>query len=359
MSTLDDLLGPEAARAPRPQGWPAELREHLSASSLGTFLRCPEQFRRVYLLGQRARPGAALVWGSADHYAHEQNFAQKILSHTDIAKPEVELAFAEGFDRSIDEQGGEGEVDWGDDKPSALKDKGVKLVGVYHEQVSPRVQPTAVEKAVKLELEGVPVPVIGRVDIATETTLIEGKTAASKKREPEPQWRLQGALYQLATGLPLEWHVKTKTKLPAVYTPLEEPGLRFVASKLLLDTTVERMRRVVASMLYLYSLYGADEPWPTAAPDYGWACGYCGFRPECVWWKDGAVPLGQVPAGEIPFEAHPDPEYVTLERQLRAVAHRLEIEAEIETRIAASRAIGDEPGHVAWLKTQLETAAVL
>jgi hypothetical protein len=202
--------------------------------------------------------------------------------------------------------------------------------------------------------------VIGYVDVATEKYLIEGKTSASKKSAPEPQWRLQGALYQLATGLPLEWHVKTKTKLPAVYTPLEEPGLRFVASKLLLEGTVERMRRVVASMLYLYGLYGADEPWPTAAPDYGWACGYCGFRPECVWWRDGAVPLGQVPAGEIPFgDPEPDPEYVVLERQLRAVAHRLEIEAEIETRIAASRAIGDEPGHVAWLKEQLETAAVL
>jgi hypothetical protein len=112
------------------------------------------------------------------------------------------------------------------------------------------------------------------------------------------------------------------------------------------------MRRVVASMLYLYSLYGPDEPWPTAAPDYGWACGYCGFRPECVWWKDGAVPLGK-----IPFEAQPDAEYMVLERQLRAVAHRLEIEAEIETRIAASRAIGDEEGHVAWLKDQLETAS--
>jgi hypothetical protein len=61
----------------------------------------------------------------------------------------------------------------------------------------------------------------------------------------------------------------------------------------------------------------------------------------------------------VPFEAQPDPEYVALERQLRAVANRLEIEAEIETRIAASRAIGDEKGHVAWLKEQLETAAIL
>ena len=68
MSALDELLGPPPAQ---PAGWPTELRQHLSASSLRMLATCPEQFRRVYLKGERQRPGATLVWGSADHYAHE------------------------------------------------------------------------------------------------------------------------------------------------------------------------------------------------------------------------------------------------------------------------------------------------
>src|SRR5262245_12765341 len=115
MSTLDDLLfGPTDPVVAQPvlppdtpAGWPDGLRTHLSASSLTMLGRCPEQFRRVYLKGERQRPGAALVWGSADHYAHEQNFAQKIVSHVDIPEGDVALAFAEGFDQKVESEGGE------------------------------------------------------------------------------------------------------------------------------------------------------------------------------------------------------------------------------------------------------------
>jgi hypothetical protein len=308
---------------------------------------CPEQYRRVYLKGERQRPGAALVWGSADHYAHEQNFVQKIESHEDIPESDVELAFAEGFDRSIDSNGGEDEVDWGEDQPGDLKDRGVKLAVVYHRHVSPRVQPVAVEKSVKLELPGLLVPVVGRLDVQTAETVIEGKTATAKKQKPEPQWRLQGALYQLATGLPIEWHVKTKTKVPAVYTPAEEPGLRMVASQMLLDATVERTRRLVATMLTLHELYGPDEPWPSGAPDYGWACDYCGFRPTCAWWKDEAVRVDD----DIPFES----EQVKLERLLMAYAREAGIVEHARSRMELARILSRD-GYVDWLKAQLEEA---
>jgi hypothetical protein len=345
VSALDELLGPPATK---PEGWPPQLRDHLSASSIRMLATCPEQFRRVYLKGERQRPGAALVWGSADHYAHEQNFSQKIESHTDISSDDVKLAFAEGFDRKVADEGGEDEVDWGDDKVGELKDRGVKLAAAYHEQVSPRVQPTAVEKSVSLDLPGLIVPVIGRTDVETAGYVIEGKTSSSRKSKPEPQWRLQGTLYQLATGLPIEWHVKAKTKTPAVYTPKEEPGLRLVASQRLIDTTVERARRLVATMLAFHEVYGPDEPWPTGAPDYGWACDYCGFRPDCVWWKDDAVQV-LPPVDE-------EPEYVKLERLLLDHARARGNPAEVEAQIHVSYVFDDIDTHVAWLKEQILAA---
>jgi hypothetical protein len=46
-----------------------------------TALRCLETYRRRYVRGEKTRPAAALTWGSADHAAHEANFAQKITTH--------------------------------------------------------------------------------------------------------------------------------------------------------------------------------------------------------------------------------------------------------------------------------------
>jgi hypothetical protein len=347
MSLLDEIL-PLGPAPVRPEGWPPELREHLSASSLRMLGTCAEQFRRVYLKGERQRPGAALVWGSADHYAHEQNFSQKIDSHRDLPEDEVKLAFAEGFDRSIDSNGGEEEVDWGDDKPGDLKDRGIKLAAAYHNLVSPRVQPTSAEQPFSLSLPGIPVPLIGRLDLTTEATVIEGKTASAKKSKPEPQWRLQGNLYQLETGLPIEWHVKTKTKIPGVYTPLEEPGLRLVSSRTLLETTVLRVRRMLAGMLALYAVYGPDEPWPTGAPDYGWACDYCGFRPSCAWWQ------GSEPAVEVRPE--PEPEHVKLERLVLAYAREQGVEEAARRQIDYSYAMNDPDEHIVWLKDQVAKA---
>lgn len=275
--TLDELLPAPEKILPR---------DHLSASSLGTFARCPEQFRRRYLLGERERPAAALIWGSADDFAHTTNFEQKIETHADISQADVELAFVEGFDQAVERDGGAAEVDWGEQKPGELKDAGVRLVSVYHRQVSPLVQPVAVQRDFMLAVAGVPVPIIGRIDLEQADELNEWKVASRGEREPKPQWRTQGRLYQAATGKPLEWHVKARTKIPAVYTAADHPGLRLPFSRVAVAATEERIRKTVAQLLHLTATLGPDEPWPTHAPDYGWACGYCGFRPTCAWWAE-------------------------------------------------------------------------
>jgi hypothetical protein len=141
--TLDALLQ-ETEQAT----WPEMLPRHLSPSSLKMYMRCREQYRRRYVLGEKERPGAALVWGNAHNFALvETNFAQKIETGTDMSVADVELAFAEGFDQSVEKDGGEAEVQWGDNKPGELKDKGVLLASHYHKTVSPTVTPIAVERS--------------------------------------------------------------------------------------------------------------------------------------------------------------------------------------------------------------------
>lgn len=277
---------------PEPIVWDEALPAHLSATQLSMFSRCPEQYRQRYLLGRKERPGAALVWGSADHYAHEVNFRQKIESHEDLPTGDVLDAFADGIAKSLDEHGGELEVEWGRVRLADVKDRGAQLVATYHSRVSPLVQPLAVEEKFELEVPGLPVPIIGYIDTETERAIIDRKTSSAKVTAPKPSWRLQGTLYQAAKRKPVSWHVGTKTKVPAVYTSLhpETPALHVPFEPTYVNVTLQRVTFLVESIARLFALYGPDNPWPTTAPDVGWRdnfCGYCGYRPECTWWANG------------------------------------------------------------------------
>lgn len=283
----------ELVLTPHTPDWPEPLPRHLSASSLKTFSRCPEQWRRHYLLRQNERPGAALVWGGADHYAHEVNFRQKIETEQDLPAGDVLDAFAQGIADRIDEFGGESEVEWGRVRLSDVKDLGSRLVAAYHAGVSPWVYPIAVEEKFELEVEHVPVPLIGYVDLETRKSILDAKTASAKVSEPKPEWRLQGLLYQAARRKPVEFHLKVKTKVPQIYTGVNMPGLRLPLNEPLVDKALVRVQYLVRQIASLYAEFGPDDPWPTTAPDVGWRdsyCGFCGYRPKCHWMADYGKP---------------------------------------------------------------------
>ena len=279
-------------------GAPWELPvQHLSASSVSMFMRCPEQYRQRYILGQKERPGAALVVGSGFHFAQETNFRQKIESHEDIAVEAVVEAFHAGWDREIEKYGGAGEIEW-DSREAAdtLRSKGAALSAAYRTQVSPALQPQAVELGFLRDVEGIAVPFKGFIDFVgtretgvpwedgfkADETVIDYKTAKAVQRALKPEWGLQARLYQLETGLPVEYHVATKTKEPQIVTPVDAPALRIEVSDTALNVTTRLLQRVTRQMELLWGEYGPDTAWPGAIT-HPWACGFCGFRPNCVW----------------------------------------------------------------------------
>lgn len=265
-----------------PTPWPLPI-PHLSATQITMFQRCPEQWRHRYVLGEKERPGGALIWGSADHYAHEVNFVQKIESHQDLPLEDVRLAFAEGFDAAVERNGGESEVEWGNDKPGAMKDAGVELASHYHRIVSPKVQPTAVESEFSLDILGVPVPVIGRVDVETAGPAIERKTAKRTSTKVEPKWRIQGLIYQLAHSRSVDWHVSVKKKVPEIATPEQNEGLTLPYVAGMKSVTEDLIRTTARAIVANYEMFGPDEPWQGAIT-HEWACGFCGFKKACHWW---------------------------------------------------------------------------
>lgn len=311
MNALPDFK-PQALADFSLEAWPADLLPHTSASALKQFNTCPEQFRRVRILGERARPSGAILWGRADHAAVEQNFRQKVETREDLDIELVKTIFAEELDRAVDFHGEVQEVEWDSKEPNltasdarkrmaAVKDQGVQLVGLYQQQEAPRVQPLAVEEPFSIELPGVPVPVNGIIDVEADLAewwklgapvherLIDRKTVGQQKIRGE--WVIQGRIYQLVKAKPIEFQLSLKPgpkrKRPKVVTAFkaEDPS-QFVHEPPPPALTIAQIRRTMVAIAECYSIYGPDDPWPDAI-SHDWACSYCGFQPTCPWWNHG------------------------------------------------------------------------
>src|SRR5262245_8037030 len=157
--------------------WPPEL-DHISASSLSMFTRCPEQWRRRYALGERRPPVMVGLWGRADHKAIEADLSNKLFEGEHLPVDDVRELFVVEFEAQLDREGGLSEVDFGrkvgtDDAKRALfarsKDNGAYLAGLYREQVSPTLSPLTLEQQFTLSLPGLPVPLVGYTDLTADT----------------------------------------------------------------------------------------------------------------------------------------------------------------------------------------------
>lgn len=249
---------------------------HLSPGSASMFMRCPEQWRRRYLLGEKERPGAALVRGRADHYAHETNFTQKVQTHTDVPLDDVLDAYATSWRTTVDEYGGDSEIAADDGKPlSKVYDIGAKGVEAYHTTVSPTVDPTDVEVALEIELGNVLVSV--RADILTPDAGVERKTTSRKQNEPKPDHAFQAMTYATVFGCPFDVHYVADSG--TITTPASNPQLR--VGKLEQAVTVA-YNRIALSIVDLYARFGPDETWPGNVT-HPWACGFCGWQKVCVY----------------------------------------------------------------------------
>lgn len=269
--------------------WPKELPPHLSWSQASTHETCPEQYRLSYIKRLKAPPKGYLVIGDADHQTVAQNMEQKIESHRDLPMSEMRERYAATLDEIVEKVNGEVEWEAFESKAKAQK-AGIELVSAYHELAAPRVQPVTVERKIELEIPGVAVPLIGYVDIEEEAHGIERKTTGRKTTVPQSQWEGQGLLYAKAIGKPMHYHVSTRTKTPAVYTPVEEPGLTLERDEATDALVTKWVRQKAYQILTDYMTYGPDEPWPVTRFRRQAACSWCGYRyaGKCVAWGGSA-----------------------------------------------------------------------
>lgn len=264
------------------QTWPMRV-EHLSVSSIKLFLECPEKWRQRYVVRKREQVGYWLFRGSVNHRSVDWALKKKMLTGTLPGIRDVLEMFDSVWSDEMEKQGGEDAILWDDASPDSVKDETARLVGVYHMQVSPLLDPIALEQKFTLDTPGLPIPTIGYIDIEEAHRLIDRKETGARVRTPKPDWVVQAGVYSAVKQKPIEFHVSTKTKTPMVYTAAEDAGLLVPAWRL--ERAHTYIRRVFGHIQNLYTVYGPDDTWPGAVM-HTYACSYCSYRPTCAWWSE-------------------------------------------------------------------------
>ncbi len=192
---------------------------HLSYSSINLYLECAEAWRRKYIAKEPTASNPNLVLGKAFHGTIENAI---LLPQTNILH-----IWKDQFDKAAQEEN----VTWGDETPESTNNEGVRLLASQEvTQAILSIKPgkdehgAMIERKVELRVPGVPVPVIGYVDIILEDgTPADFKTSGKSWSEGQASGSLQTLFYLAAMnqmGMPVNWQFKhfifVKTKTPKV-----------------------------------------------------------------------------------------------------------------------------------------------
>ena len=288
MTTLEHFLG--QAKVEAEPGIIGQYLPHLSASSIGMLLRCPRQFQRRYLFGEKEKPGENLFVGSSFHETLEWNYAQKITSGLDYPLSDaIQYLHDAAIPNVLEESGGENEIVWDSDIEKAKGDLD-RITSAYYSKVVPRIQPIKAEEKFSLAFPGVEVPVIGYVDTEDADRILDAKTGKQATRKLKPSWNLQGRLYTYARKKPTEFHSISRAATPTIVTALESTEMTV---PILSDTQYREMEYLVQTaaecIRHFLTVYGKDQDWPTwgAVPDWTrniLPCDRCGWREGCPAW---------------------------------------------------------------------------
>lgn len=171
--------------------------EHLSYSSINTYLMCPRSWKYHYLDKVPVKTSAALVFGSAFHGAIEA-YIRATDQHGQLSSY---------WPWNWDEQIGKSpDIEWNGESTESIYNQGILMlsneeVRAVVDSLKPMVvdQRVYIEQQVSLNVPGVPVNVIGYIDIITEDGVPgDFKTASRRWEEDKATNELQPSFYLAA-----------------------------------------------------------------------------------------------------------------------------------------------------------------
>lgn len=204
--------------------------EHLSYSSISSYLSCPANFKFKYIDKAPTWSTPELAFGSAFHGTLEE--------HLKGNGSVLDLWPAQWQKCSTDES--RSQILWGMDKPEHYHNEGIRMFS--HQAIIDGLQVIhaqydggAIEREVNLRVPGVPVPVLGFIDVTLKGGIpADFKTSSKAWNQERAQGELQSLFYlaalsQIGETVP-GWmfkhivFVKTKTPQFQIFEHSHKPG---------------------------------------------------------------------------------------------------------------------------------------
>ncbi len=239
--------------------------DHLSYSSISKYLKCGKQWKFRYLDKVKEDTSEALLFGTAWH---------KMIRQSVESKDELLLSWSKSFNDILEQNNEAG--DWFLDA-DILGQRMLAVPEIATTIQGLEVQPDTLELPIELRISGVPIPVIGFIDmIGNDGVAIDIKTSGKKWSQSRADTDLQVTFYLAAleqlglVTLPAKFRfmIFTKTSKPVVQ---------------ILET-----ERTHADVFALYGL--VNEVWQAIRQEVylstdpsNWWCSqkWCGFHDIC------------------------------------------------------------------------------
>lgn len=254
-------------------------KPYTSPSQLDTICRCPEQWRRIYMEGERLPPGVAAMQGTAVHDGAAINFRQKIKTHEDLPRNDIVEAAVAKFEAEAagtyvmtpeESSRGAGTV------IGEAKDQVADMATLLADEIVPEYQPVLVEQPVRIILPEASHDLLGILDLADDKRrVVDFKTSGKRKTQGEADQSVQLTFYaaghRVLTGeLPTELRLEVMVKKGV-------PERQIVRTQRGPDDFAALAHRVNSVLQIIDN--GVFMP----APPGSWYCSakWCGFWPTC------------------------------------------------------------------------------
>jgi len=262
-----------------------ELLVHRQSSIL-TYVRCGEQYRRRYVEGDVRPPGVRMLRGTGVHAGAKHNFRQKIESHEDLKGDDIiDFSIAtfddrlknEGVSLAPDEKSrGEGIV------VGEERDRVHRLSTLYADDFAPVIQPVSVEQTIEAEFPSKGFKLHGTLDLKdTREIVIDLKSSVRKRSKGDQHKDFQLTMYS-ALVFTLE------KKMPAGAELVVLVDKKSGAEVQILPTT-RTVQDFAAWFRYIEAVHnGITKGVFPPANKADWWCSpkWCGYWFDCQFWSD-------------------------------------------------------------------------
>lgn len=246
----------------------------LSVSSMRLFWKCPERWRRQYVLGEREPASGALVIGRAGGAALSAFFRGR-LEGQELQASEVDDVFVAEFDADAVA------ALFSEDEPAEkMREQGREAVAAYLDKMAPELRPAAVERRIRMQFPGAGWRFVSYLDVEDERGFvvdvkIRKKHVSGAEADGDPQASTY-LVARMMEGRPAKAFVFHSGRRGSIR------GDRWIAVETRRSPEqLYAFERRIAQTARAIARCEQSGDWPLSSPE-GWWCGpTCPFHASC------------------------------------------------------------------------------